>query len=173
MSDSTNSHPHASADDFHADQPSSAGGGAGEKHRSGPLAFSGSHAGESEGERVSRELMAAAGLSGAERARGAGRRLSEFSRRAEEGELTTEQFLFVMAIEEFKKGNGRTYPAWTDVLEVVRLLGYRKVQASEIVLRNAEDWREAATAPSNVRPQGWEKRFRLNKGPDGPTKHAA
>ncbi len=156
-----------------ADRTSSNANGGADKHASASLPFAGSRAHEDEGERVSRELMAAAGLSGAERARGAGRRLSEFSRRAEEGELTTEQFLFVMAIEEFKKGNGRTYPAWTDVLEVVRLLGYRKVQASEIVLRNAEDWREAATAPSNVRPQGWEKRFRLDKGPDGPTKHAA
>lgn len=164
---------HSNANDSHADQPSIDHDSAADKHGAGSLPFSGSHEPENEGERVSRELMAAAGLSGAERARGAGRRLSEFSRRAEEGELTTEQFLFVMAIEEFKKGNGRTYPAWTDVLEVVRLLGYRKVQASEIVLRNAEDWREAATAPSNVRPQGWEKRFRLSKGPDGPTKHAA
>lgn len=99
--------------------------------------------------------------SGLERRRGAGRRLSDFGRRAEEGDLTPEQFLFVMAIEEFKRGNEITYPAWTDVLEVIRLLGYRKVAPSEITLRNAEDWREPATAPSNVRPQGWERRFRL------------
>jgi hypothetical protein len=126
--------------------------------------------------------MAAAGLSGLERARGAGRRLSDFSRRAEEGELTSEQFLFVMAIEEFKRGNHKTYPAWTDVLEVVRLLGYRKTQPSEIQLRNAEDWREKADAPSNVRPQGWERRFRItpHSTPTNPTnphrgpgKHAA
>jgi hypothetical protein len=90
---------------------------------------------------------------GLERRRGPGRRLSDFSRAAEEGELTQEQFLFLMAIEGFKKANGKVYPSWTDVLEVVRLLGYRKTLPSEIKLRNAEDWTEAADAPSAVRPQ--------------------
>jgi hypothetical protein len=98
-------------------------------------------------------------FSGLERRRGAGRRLSDFSRAAEEGELTTEQFLFVMAIEEFKKANQRVYPTWTDVLEVVRLLGYRKTMASELNLRNAEDWHEKPDAPANVRPQNWHRRF--------------
>jgi hypothetical protein len=116
------------------------------------------------GLRVTPEDLARAGYSGLERERGAGRRLSEFGRAADEGELTREQFLFVMAIEEFKRGNGKTYPAWSDVLEVVRLLGYRKTQDSEIALRNAEDWREKPDAPSNVRPRGWERRLRLNGG---------
>lgn len=98
-------------------------------------------------------------FTGLERRRGAGRRLSDFSRAAEEGELTTEQFLFVMAIEEFKKANQRVYPTWTDVLEVVRLLGYRKTMASELNLRNAEDWHEKPDAPANVRPQNWHRRF--------------
>lgn len=121
-------------------------------------------AGESPVLRVTPEDLAKAGYSGLERERGAGRRLSEFGRAADEGELTREQFLFVMAIEEFKRGNGKTYPAWSDVLEVVRLLGYRKTQESEISLRNAEDWREKPDAPSNVRPRGWERRLRLNGG---------
>ncbi len=95
---------------------------------------------------------------GLERRRGAGRRLSDFSRAAEEGELTREQFLFVMAIQEFKRANDRSFPSWTDVLEVIRLLGYRKTQASELNIRSAEDWREAPDAPSAVRPKGWEKR---------------
>lgn len=96
--------------------------------------------------------------SGLERRRGAGRRLSDFSRAAEEGELTREQFLFVMAIQEFKRANNRSFPSWTDVLEVIRLLGYRKTQASELNIRSAEDWRESFDAPSAVRPKGWEKR---------------
>ena len=93
-----------------------------------------------------------------DRRRGAGRRLSDFHRQAEEGDFTTEQFLFVMAIENFKKSNGKTFPSWTDVLEVIRLLGYRKTMPSELQLRNAEDWREASDGPSNVRPKGWERR---------------
>ena len=95
---------------------------------------------------------------GLERRRGAGRRLSDFTRSAEEGELTPEQFLFVMAIQEFKRANNKSFPSWTDVLEVVRLLGYRKTQPSELNLRNAEDWKEAADTKANVRPRGWERR---------------
>lgn len=99
-----------------------------------------------------------AGLGSLDQRRGPGRRLSDFTRSAEEGELTSEQFLFVMAIEQFKKSNGRTFPTWTDVLEVVRLLGYRKTCKSDFSLRNAEDWTERADTPSNVRPRGWADR---------------
>lgn len=95
---------------------------------------------------------------GLERRRGPGRRLSDFTRSAEDGEMTQEQFLFLMAIDEFKKANGRTFPAWTDVLEVIRLLGYRKTMPSELKLRSGEDWREPADTPANVRPKGWEQR---------------
>ncbi len=132
---------------------------------------------------LSTDQLAQGGYSGLERQRGAGRRLSDFSRKAEEGELNREQFLFLMAIEEFKRGNDKPFPAWSDVLEVVRLLGYRKTMASEITLRNAEDWREKHDVPSNVRPQGWERRFRIaapatsgkqhNSHGSGPKKHAA
>lgn len=99
-------------------------------------------------------------LSGLERRRGPGRRLSDFQRSAEEGELTPEQFLFVIAIDEFKKGNNKTFPTWTDVLEVIRLLGYRKTQPSELNLLRAEDWSEPADAPAHVRPSRWQERFR-------------
>jgi len=106
---------------------------------------------------------AQSGYTGAERGRGPGRRLSEFSRAAEEGELTGEQFLFVKAIDAFKLSNNKTYPSWTDVLEVVRLLGYRKTSASELAIRGAEDFVEKGDAPSNVRPRGWERRFSKDK----------
>jgi hypothetical protein len=96
--------------------------------------------------------------SGLERRRGPGRRLSDFTKAAEEGELTKEQFLFVMAIEEFKRANAKVYPSWTDVLEVVRLLGYRKVQKTTLNLRAAEDFTEHADAPPEVRPKRFEER---------------
>ena len=95
-----------------------------------------------------------------DRRRGPGRRLSDFTRSAEEGEMTREQFLFLMAIDEFKKANDKAYPTWTDVLEVVRLLGYRKTMKSEINLRRAEDWFEPSDTPSNVRPQRWSDRLK-------------
>lgn len=99
-------------------------------------------------------------VSGLERRRGPGRRRSDFLRSAEEGQLNREQFLFLMAIEEFKRANDRTFPSWTDVLEVIRLLGYRKTMPSELRLASAEDWKEAPTTPSNVRPSRWTERFR-------------
>ncbi len=96
--------------------------------------------------------------SGLERRRGAGRRLSDFARSAESGDLTKEQFLFLMAVEQFKKGNQVTFPTWTDVLEIVRLLGYRKTMPMEISLPAAEDWREPADADSGVRTQRqWQR----------------
>ncbi|CAG0964642.1 hypothetical protein PHYC_00916 [Phycisphaerales bacterium] len=96
--------------------------------------------------------------SGLERRRGPGRRLSDFARSAEEGDLTKEQFLFLMAVEQFKKSNQVTFPTWTDVLEVVRLLGYRKTMPMEIKITSAEDWREAPDTPSDVRTDRQKQR---------------
>ncbi|HLP83506.1 MAG TPA: hypothetical protein VK157_04085 [Phycisphaerales bacterium] len=104
---------------------------------------------------LDRRDFEAGDLAGLERRRGPGRRLSDFSRSAEEGNLTKEQFLFVMAIEAFKKANGKTFPTWTDVLEVMRLLGYRKTMPMEMNLSSAEDWQEPYNNPSNVRPPRW------------------
>lgn len=101
--------------------------------------------------------------SGLERRRGRGRRLSDFTKSAEEGEMNTEQFLFLMAIDGFKKANDKMFPTWTDVLEVIRLLGYRKTMPSELNLTNAEDWLERSDAEANVRPDRWAERFE-----DGP-----
>jgi hypothetical protein len=86
-----------------------------------------------------------------ERRRGPGRRRTDFLRSAEEGEMTEEQFLFIRAIDTFKRVNGKTFPTWTDVLEVVRKLGYRKTMASELALdQQGEDWTESPDAPSGV-----------------------
>lgn len=88
-----------------------------------------------------------------ERRRGPGRRLSDFVRDAEEGQLNQEQFMFLMAIEAFKRVNDKTFPSWTDVLEVVRKLGYRKTMPSELNLgARVEDWTERADAPSKTTP---------------------
>jgi hypothetical protein len=45
----------------------------------------------------------------------------------ETGEMTEEQFDFLMAIDQYKKANQRPFPTWTEVLEVIHALGYRKV----------------------------------------------
>ncbi len=65
--------------------------------------------------------------------------------------MTPEQFMFVQAIDAFKRVNGKTFPTWTDVLEVVRRLGYRKTQPSELQLGSkVEDWMERPDAPGGV-----------------------
>ncbi len=94
---------------------------------------------------------AEAGDTGLERRRGPGRRRTDFTRAAEEGEMTPEQFLFLKAIDEFKRANGKTFPSWTDVLEVIRLLGYRKTCPSQLNLPSADDWTERPDAPAGVR----------------------
>ncbi len=72
-------------------------------------------------------------------------------RSAEEGEMTQEQFNFILAIDAFKRVNGKTFPTWTDVLEVIRKLGYRKTMPSELALgKKAVDWTERSDAPNGV-----------------------
>jgi hypothetical protein len=73
---------------------------------------------------------------GLERRRGPGRRRTEDRKSAEEGEMTDEQFEFVMAVDTYKRLNNRPFPTWTEVLEVVKQLGYRKVASSQIRLPN-------------------------------------
>jgi hypothetical protein len=76
---------------------------------------------------------------GLERRRGPGRRRSDDRKSAEEGEMTAEQFEFCMAIQTYKKVNKKMYPTWTEVLEVIRQLGYRKVMPREIRLENVPE----------------------------------
>ena len=64
---------------------------------------------------------------GLDRRRGPGKRRSDDRRSAEEGQMSDEQFDFLMAINEYKKANARPFPTWTEVLEVIKAMGYRKV----------------------------------------------
>jgi hypothetical protein len=76
---------------------------------------------------------------GLERRRGAGIRRSEERKAAEEGEMNSDQFEFVMAVEAYKKVNKKLYPTWTEILEVMKQLGYRKVQPREVKLENVPE----------------------------------
>ncbi|HEX8342680.1 MAG TPA: hypothetical protein VF624_17385 [Tepidisphaeraceae bacterium] len=76
---------------------------------------------------------------GLERRRGAGIRREEERRSAEEGEMNPEQFEFVMAIETYKKVNKKLFPTWTEVLEVMQQLGYRKVETRTLELENVPE----------------------------------
>ncbi|MHC4635933.1 MAG: hypothetical protein ACYTBP_00815 [Planctomycetota bacterium] len=64
---------------------------------------------------------------GLDRRRGPGKRRSEPRKAAEEGQMSDEQFEFLMAVDEYKKKNSRPFPTWTEILELIKALGYRKV----------------------------------------------
>jgi hypothetical protein len=81
---------------------------------------------------------------GLERRRGAGIRREADRRSAEEGEMTQHQFEFIRAVEAYKKVNQTMFPTWTEVLEVVEQLGYRKCTLREVDLPNVPEptlWR--------------------------------
>jgi len=64
---------------------------------------------------------------GLDRRRGPGRRLTDERKAAEQGQMSDEQFEFLLAIEEYKQKNATRFPTWTEVFEVIKALGYRKV----------------------------------------------
>jgi hypothetical protein len=64
---------------------------------------------------------------GLDRRRGPGRRRSDDRKSAEDGNMSDEQFEFLMAIDQYKRVNNRPFPTWTEVLEVIQALGYRRV----------------------------------------------
>ncbi len=90
---------------------------------------------------------------GLERRRGPGRRRNDFTKAAEEGQMTGEQFLFIAAIDAYKRVNQVPFPSWTQVLEVIRRLGYRKTCPSQLNLSNCEDWTEPHDAAPFPPPQ--------------------
>ena len=66
-----------------------------------------------------------------DRQRGPGRRRTGDRKAAEEGEMNDEQFIFLMAIDQYKRQNHVPFPTWTEVLEVIKALGYRKVAQAQ------------------------------------------
>ena len=46
-----------------------------------------------------------------------------------ERDYTAAETEFLQAIQEYKRKSGRMFPTWSEVLEVLRDLGYRKAEA--------------------------------------------
>lgn len=89
---------------------------------------------------------------GLDRRRGPGRRRSDDRKAAEEGHMSDEQFEFLMAIEEYKRANARPFPTWTEILEVIKALGYRKVADPQPLAESlARDEKEDQARRSNDR----------------------
>lgn len=53
-----------------------------------------------------------------------------------EREYDPEEIEFMKAIEEYKKTFARPFPTWTEVLEVCKALGYRKVAEKSAIIQN-------------------------------------
>ena len=45
-----------------------------------------------------------------------------------ERDYTDEEIIFMKAMDQYKRDNRRPFPTWSEVLEVLRALGYRKVE---------------------------------------------
>ncbi len=76
---------------------------------------------------------------GLDRRRGPGRRLTDERKSAEEGQMSAEQFEFLMAVQEYKSKNAKPFPTWTEVLEVIKALGYRKVAEPQPLTPSEKD----------------------------------
>lgn len=48
-------------------------------------------------------------------------------RKGPETEVTTEVLDFIKTLDEFKKVKNRPFPTWSEVLEVLKCMGYRQV----------------------------------------------
>jgi len=88
---------------------------------------------------------------GLDRRRGPGRRRTDERKSAEEGQMSDEQFEFLMAVNEYKKKNARPFPTWTEVLELIKALGYRKVAEPQPLQPFKKD------AKPNKAPSGTDK----------------
>lgn len=84
---------------------------------------------------------------GLDRRRGPGRRRTDDRKAAEEGQMSDEQFEFLMAIDEYKQKNARPFPTWTEVLEVIKALGYRKVAEPQSLQQFKKDRKPKRVSP--------------------------
>ena len=78
---------------------------------------------------------------GAERRTGESRRKTQRRREIDpttcERDYSLDEVEFMSAMDTYKRRSGRPFPTWSEVLEVVRSLGYRKVEApNEIVIKS-------------------------------------
>jgi len=46
-----------------------------------------------------------------------------------EKDYSDEEIIFMKAMDQYKRANRRPFPTWSEVLEVLHALGYRKVES--------------------------------------------
>jgi hypothetical protein len=62
-----------------------------------------------------------------ERRTGKGERRRQIDPTTCERDYTNDEIEFMKAMDQYKRDNRRPFPTWSEVLEVMRALGYRKV----------------------------------------------
>ncbi len=67
--------------------------------------------------------------------------------------MSDEQFEFIMAIDEYKRANARPFPTWTEVLEVIRALGYRKVAEPQPLAKHGDTGDNGPEPKAHPQPQ--------------------
>jgi hypothetical protein len=55
-----------------------------------------------------------------------------------EKDYSDEEILFMKAMDQYKRANRRPFPTWSEVLEVLRSLGYRKTKEATALPGNQE-----------------------------------
>lgn len=68
--------------------------------------------------------------SGKERRQEKGERRRQVDPTTCEKDYSDEEITFMKAMDLYKRANRRPFPTWSEVLEVLRSLGYRKVEAA-------------------------------------------
>ncbi len=67
--------------------------------------------------------------------------------------MSDEQFEFMMAIDEYKRANARPFPTWTEVLEVIKALGYRRVAEPQPLAKHGDPPNSGPEPRSQPQPQ--------------------
>jgi hypothetical protein len=65
-----------------------------------------------------------------------------------EKDYSDEEIVFMKAMDQYKRANRRPFPTWSEVLEVLRALGYRKIETATALPGLPAEPRAAAPAPA-------------------------
>jgi hypothetical protein len=79
------------------------------------------------GERRKRSVPVAVERRSGKERRQQGERRRQIDPTTCERDYSEEEILFMKAMDQYKRDNRRPFPTWSEVLEVLRALGYRKV----------------------------------------------
>jgi hypothetical protein len=67
-----------------------------------------------------------------------------------ERDYTEEELEFMKAMERYKRENRRPFPTWSEVLEVLRSLGYRRVAEPTALPTGKRERSSSSPSPSSA-----------------------